>query len=201
LFALGLLPLVNAPFDWASLGLTRYLLRKNLDVRSAWGRLRLSLLDFGVALVALVALALFLVLAIEVFNAQVRTGLGHDYVDVRAQLLSIQADPWSGGHFWIYFTLFSTLIPTVLHAIIACFSFITLQSWGFRDTLFVGLTQHIDDGFGTRMWLSTLLTLRWVMAIGAVGAGLVLLVWGLFSLAHLGPLFLDGLLWWQAVVS
>jgi hypothetical protein len=39
------------------------------------------------------------------------------------------------------------------------------------------------------------------MAIGAVGAGLVLLVWGLFSLAHLGPLFLDGLLWWQAVVS
>jgi hypothetical protein len=39
LLFLGLLTLLNAPFDWASLGLTRALLRRGLELKGAGGRL------------------------------------------------------------------------------------------------------------------------------------------------------------------
>lgn len=200
LVSFGLLPLVNAPFDWASLGLTRFLLRKNLEARSAVSRARLSLTDFGLALLALVLLALTLILALEVFNARVRPGLGHDYVDVRAQLEAIGDNPSDPGHFWIYFTLFSTLIPTLMHAVIWCASLVTVRVPGLRARILDGM-DRLGDGEGTRMGVAGLLTLRWVIAIGAVVVGTIGLGWLLLSVADLGPLFLDLLLWWQATFA
>ncbi|SDE27826.1 hypothetical protein [Rhodospira trueperi] len=201
LLAIFLFPLLNAPFDWASLGLTRFLLRKNLEARSAWSRARLSLTDFGLALIALVVLALTLILALEVFNARVRPALGHDFVNVRAQLEAIGAKPGNPGHVWIYFTLFSTLIPTLLHAIIWCASLVTVRVPGLRARILAGI-ERLDDGEGTRMMIAAALTLRWVIAIVAVVFGVALL-WIVANLApvHLGPRFLDLLLWWQATVA
>lgn len=201
LVALGVLPLVNAPFDWASLGLTRFLLRKNLEARSAWSRARLSLLDFGLALVALLLLALALVAALEAVNALAREGLGGDFVPVRAQLLAIDGDPWDGSHVWIYFTLFSTLIPTLLHAMIWCASLVTVRVPWLRTYLLDGMTHRIDDGDGTRNRIAAALTLRWGIAIVAVIIGVGMLWWLFGMVFGLGPAFLDLLLWWQALVA
>ena len=47
---LGLLSLLNAPFDWASLGLTRALLRRGLEL-GGWWPYALALVDAGLAAV------------------------------------------------------------------------------------------------------------------------------------------------------
>jgi len=201
LVALGLLSLINAPFDWASLGWTRWLLRRNLATSSVLKRSLYALSDFFGACVLLIALAMALVAGLELFNAQVRDGLGQDFVDVRGQLLAIQAEPWSGGHLWIYFTLFSTFVPTLLHATLWCVSFVTVHGIVLRPRIHTGLTRRLADGPGTQRFLAAALTLRWVAAMLLVAVGVVVL-WCLFgTVLGLGDGFLHLLLWWQAVVA
>jgi hypothetical protein len=196
-----LLPLLLAPFDWTSLGLTRYLLRKNVKATSAWQRLGLSLLDFILALFALVLLAFTLVGASEVYNARVRPGLGRDFVDVGAQLLDIRENPWDGGHFWTYFTLFSTLIPTALHAVIGGLSLVTVRPAPLRRCILEGMTRRKNHGGGTRVLVASALTVRWIIAVCAVGVSFYLLGVLLLKVWGVGPWFLDLLLWWQATVA
>jgi hypothetical protein len=51
---LGLLTLLNAPFDWASLGLTRALLRRGLELRG-WWPYALALADAALAAIIIAA--------------------------------------------------------------------------------------------------------------------------------------------------
>ena len=57
---LSLLPLLNAPFDWASLGLTRALLRRGLEL-GGWSPFVLALVDALLAAVVIALLALTMV--------------------------------------------------------------------------------------------------------------------------------------------
>jgi hypothetical protein len=56
LLFLGLLTLLNAPFDWASLGLTRALLRRGLELAGWWPYL-LAIVDAALAALIVAALA------------------------------------------------------------------------------------------------------------------------------------------------
>jgi hypothetical protein len=60
---LGLLTLLNAPFDWASLGLTRALLRRGLELGGWWPFL-LALVDAVLASVIIACLALVMVIGV-----------------------------------------------------------------------------------------------------------------------------------------
>ena len=64
---LGLLTLLNAPFDWASLGLTRALLRRGLELGGWWPYL-LALVDAALAGVIIALLALTLVIGVQAFD-------------------------------------------------------------------------------------------------------------------------------------
>jgi hypothetical protein len=68
LLFLGLLTLLNAPFDWASLGLTRALLRRGLELGGRWPY-ALALVDAGLAAVVIAALALAMTVGIQAFEA------------------------------------------------------------------------------------------------------------------------------------
>ncbi|MFZ0506776.1 MAG: hypothetical protein WBE85_11570 [Methylocella sp.] len=61
LFFLGLLTLLNAPFDWASLGLTRALLRRGPEL-GGWYPYFLALVDAALATLIIALLALTMVL-------------------------------------------------------------------------------------------------------------------------------------------
>src|SRR6202011_5498658 len=67
LLFLGLLTLLNAPFDWASLGLTRALLRRGLELGGWWPYL-LALVDAALATVIIACLALVMVLGVQAFD-------------------------------------------------------------------------------------------------------------------------------------
>jgi hypothetical protein len=65
---LGLLTLLNAPFDWASLGLTRALLRRGLELKG-WWPFALAIVDALAAIVIIALLALTMVIGVQTFDA------------------------------------------------------------------------------------------------------------------------------------
>ncbi len=105
-----LLPLVNAVFDFASVGLTRYLLRLGLEQkRAAWP----AVLD------GLGGIAIFFALGCTLiaFVTFVVPADGVPLVDLTQLFADMRRAP--GDYIWLMVTLFSTLIPTLLHLSVA----------------------------------------------------------------------------------
>ena len=105
-----LLPLVNAVFDFASVGLTRYLLRLGLEQkRAAWR----AVLD------GLGGIAIFFALGCTLiaFVTFVVPADGVPIVDLTQLFADMRRAP--GDYIWLMVTLFSTLIPTLLHLSVA----------------------------------------------------------------------------------
>ena len=105
-----LLPLVNAVFDFASVGLTRYLLRLGLEQkRAAWR----AVLD------GLGGIAIFFALGCTLiaFVTFVVPADGVPLVDLTQLFADMRRAP--GDYIWLMVTLFSTLIPTLLHLSVA----------------------------------------------------------------------------------
>lgn len=116
---LGLLPLINALFDFFSYGLTRALLSKSMHKMGVWSLLW-SVLDLLLACLLLLLLAATLLLMFQIVNALV----GVPVLEPQAILAELRDN--SQNYWWLYAVLLSTLLPTLLHFVIASFSFITL---------------------------------------------------------------------------
>ncbi|MDC1059148.1 hypothetical protein OAQ28_05950 [Planktomarina temperata] len=105
-----LLPLVNAVFNFASVGLTRYLLRLRLEQkRAAWR----AVLD------GLGGIAIFFALGCTLiaFVTFVVPADGVPLVDLTQLFADMRRAP--GDYIWLMVTLFSTLLPTLLHLSVA----------------------------------------------------------------------------------
>ena len=110
MLTMGVLPLVNAVFDFASVGLTRYLLRLGLEQkRAAWR----AVLD------GLGGIAIFFALGCTLiaFVTFVVPADGVPLVDLTQLFADMRRAP--GDYIWLMVTLFSTLIPTLLHLSVA----------------------------------------------------------------------------------
>jgi len=125
---LAILPSLNAFADFASTGLTRWRLRKGLAGRM-WKEM---LIDLSGALAAFFLLGAASILAID----WIRWADGTALFDLPAFFADLRANP--GHYWWLYFTLFSTLIPTVLHSTVALF--------GSLIHLWPGLRRYIVEG-------------------------------------------------------
>ena len=102
----GLLPLFNAVFDVLSAGLTRYLLRLGLEQKRAVWR---AILD------GLGGIAIFFTLGCSLitFVTFVTPADGRPVVDLAQLFPNLRTTP--GDYIWLMMTLFSTLLPTLLH--------------------------------------------------------------------------------------
>jgi len=111
-----LLPLVNAPLDWLSLGVTRGLLQAMRSGKHA-SRAALSwaILDLGMALLFLFLITAVLV-GVTAFGNWVS---GETLVDIQSILNKVKAAPTGVSNWWIYFMLLSTLLPTLVHFALA----------------------------------------------------------------------------------
>ena len=110
------LPLVNAPLDWLSLGVTRGLLQAvRAQKHGGWRTLGWGLLDLVFALGFLFLIAAVLVVATALGNVVA----GKTLVDLEAIFTGLRDDPWSVNHWWVYFMLLSTLVPTLIHFALA----------------------------------------------------------------------------------
>jgi hypothetical protein len=174
----ALVPIVNVPLDWASLGLTRALLRRGIE-EDAPSPVLLGLLDFVFGLILLVLLAVALIAALQVADAIIVRFGGEKVANVVALLGNIADHPRDPANYWAYFILFSTLIPSALNAVIGS---VSLIGWWLPRAREWVLTQlralDSEDDEGIRIRVSTLLALQ----VGIGTALTCLVLWGLWEL-------------------
>ncbi|MEM1378120.1 MAG: hypothetical protein AAGG69_12110 [Pseudomonadota bacterium] len=111
---LGVFPLLNAVADFASIGLTRHLLRQGLE-RLTWVN---ALKDFalGLGIFALLGCASITYLHL------VRPGDSEPLLNLADLFESLDNTP--EDNWWLFVMLFTTLIPTLLHAMIGLFTLV-----------------------------------------------------------------------------
>jgi hypothetical protein len=123
---LGVLPLFNAVFDYASIGLTRYLLRRGLATpRAAWAW---GITDLVAAIAAFILLGCALIAMIHLMNGAANPPV----LDLPALFSDLHDPVRRGDYGWLYLMLFSTFVPTFLHFSISLWSVMALPPRAVR---------------------------------------------------------------------
>ena len=118
LIFLCVMPLANGVFDFFSIGLTRWLVRRG--ARSGGWAWPLAIADIAAAGVLFTALGCTLILMIHGLGAVAGTPL----FDLGALFDDLRHPERRQDYWWLYLTVFSTLLPTLLHLCIASFSMV-----------------------------------------------------------------------------
>ena len=121
LLFLGLLPLINAPFDWCCVGLTRALLRRGLEL-GGWWPLLLALTDAVFATMLVVMLALVMVVGVQLFYGLASHGGGSPILPLNQLFDGIATDAASPEYWWVYGLLLSTMVPSFVNLAIGATS-------------------------------------------------------------------------------
>ena len=196
---LGVLTLVNAPFDWLTLGLTRALLRRGLEL-GGLAPLLLAIADLIMAAVVIVLLGAAMVVAVDAFNAVTFYAGGTVLIfDLEGTLKGLN-DPGRRSepeYWWIYATLFSTLIPSIINVAIGALSI--MRGWGWFHRLVAGkMTPGRAMVLADAIWVVPILAFEVVLSI-AIGV-VATLGWIWVVLTVLFPIF-GGLIPWLRVVE
>lgn len=151
-----------------------------------------SLADLVIGLILLVVLIIALVLSLQLADAIVLRASGDHLIDVHTRLAALNSDPASSQNWWIYVTLFSTLIPSALNLFLGTISLTFVSRRSSRQDLIRRIRRLTDKGRETtRFRISVRLML--LVFIGAMMAGLI--PWGSFALlASHGTIVLHRLL-------
>jgi hypothetical protein len=193
LLFLALLPLLNAFWDWASLGVTRGLLSAiRLARHSASLALVWSLLDFVLAMVFLLAIIVTLAAGLGFANHLSATGGTGLLADLSTLFVDLRARPADPSLYWVYFMLLSTLFPTLIHLIIAAAAVVLwLGQWRplkrWREKAADSLKTNPQSLYGAHIYLTfvpmagllapvgLLWLLYWMVTThgGLIGTGLI----------------------------
>jgi hypothetical protein len=140
LLFLGLFTLLNAPFDWASLGLTRALLRLGLQNGGYWP-LYTAILDALAAVVLTAALALVMMIGTQAFSDVEQANGVAITLSLPALFHRLDTAPLASDNWWLYATLLTTLIPSTINLALGSLSWLRGLDW-----LNGRLLQHMHAG-------------------------------------------------------
>jgi len=180
----GLLPAINAPFLWVSVGMTRALLWLGLE-RKGWWPYVYALLDAAIAVVSVVLLVAAMIVGVQVINLMAVQGGGKPLLDVAPLLVavidSLRHYSFNAEYWWIYTLLFSAMIPSLMNLAIGGFSLVR----GI-PVLSRRLQAYLPEGHGVaqhdRNWISFVLSIQ---AMAGICLGIVsqfiLLPWWIFG--------------------
>jgi hypothetical protein len=155
-----LLTLLNAPFDWISVGLTRALLRRGLEL-AGWWPLFLALLDAFLAVVVIGFLVLTMVIGVQAFDDLAVRGGGAPVLPLGPFFDGIAAHPAEPEYWWVYATLFSTMIPSIINLVIGGASLMRGVP-GVAALLLKFMPANQAVPVFDRAWIATVLTLQLV---------------------------------------
>lgn len=190
---LGLLTLINAPFDWVALGLTRALLRRGLEL-GGWFPYALAVVDAVAAAAVIAMLTIVSVLGVQAFDGLAAHAGGSDarILPLRQLFDGMTTTPTAPEYWWVYFMLFSTMIPSLLNLMIGGASLLRGVPWLTRALLHA-MPEHRAPASFNRSIIALVLTsqifLGGLLGIAAQGflvyavIGLVLPWFGLDLLA------------------
>jgi hypothetical protein len=189
LLLFGPLTLINAPFDWASLGLTRALLRRGLE-RGGWWPALLGMADAAIAGVIIIALTIVTVIGVQAFDDLAAfTGGGQARVlPLKTLFDGIELDPWATEYWWVYAMLLSTMLPSMANLMIGSASLLRGVKW-LRLRLLSRMPVHGAPAPYDRRWIAALLTVQvfagWVLGIVTqlfIAYGVVVVILPVFGL-------------------
>jgi hypothetical protein len=184
----GLLPALNAPFLWFSVGLTRALLWLGLE-RKGWWPYFYALVDAAMAVLVIVLLVVVMVVGIQTLNLMAVKGGGQPILPIApfldAVFESLKKRSFEPEYWWAYTLLLSSMIPSLLNLAIGGFSLvrgIPIVSRYLYSHLPKGHTVAVRD----RNWISLVLAVQAVagLCLGFVSQ-FILLPWWIFG--HILP--------------
>src|SRR5208282_2537107 len=186
LLIFGILTLVNAPFDWYAIGLTRALLRRGL-APGGRGPFFYAALDAIVAPFIIALLAFVTVFAVQTFDdvTVLRAGPSARILPLEDLFKGLETRPGAPEYWWAWLTLFSPLIPSALNLCVAAASLIRglpfLDAWIERRITAAGSMRDSD-----RLLLAGVASGQ--IAGGVLATGLVLYFIGVWFLPTWLPL-------------
>lgn len=192
LLFLGLLTLINAPFDWLSLGLTRALLRRGLE-RKGWWPLLLALIDAFFAALIVAALSISMVFGVQAFDTLAVLGGGEPILPLKPLFDGIAAHPSAPEYWWVYALLLTTMIPSLINLAIGGASLMRglpmLPALLLRKLPSDGKTVPSFD----RAWIAVVLSLQNMAGVifGLAAQALIFVVVIVYAMPWLGASLLD----------
>jgi hypothetical protein len=154
----GIADAVKRSFRLVSLGLTRALLRRGLEL-GAWWPYILALVDAGLAALIIAALGLTMLVGVQTFDALAVHGGGSAVLPLVALLNGIAGNPTAPEYWWLYALLLSTMIPSLVNLVIGGTSLVRgvpgVASWLLRYIPECGGVLKWD-----RHWIATVLATR-----------------------------------------
>lgn len=184
---LGILPLLNVVFDWFSLGVTRFLLRKTNNDNAYYRPYLNGFIDAIAAIIILILLAICITSTLQFMNILAYAGgASQPMIDLPGVIKTMRERPGDPAVWWVYIMLFSTLLPSFAHAVIASGHVVT---WGLPRSLLERHRKAFKEGFeGDYVKLlktARTMTLRRVAEFGVAIFGIGIMVFLLWTL-HLG---------------
>lgn len=158
LLFLGLLTLVNAPFNWASIGLTRALLRRGLELGGWWPYV-LALVNALLAAVLVTLLTLTMVVAVQAFDEVVTHAGGDPVLPLGPLFDGIAHTPGAPVNWWIYALLLATMSPSLINLMTGGASMIAGVP-GLPSLLLRFMPEGKAVPVFDRTWLAIVLTLQ-----------------------------------------
>lgn len=180
----GLLPAINAPFLWFSVGMTRALLWLGLE-RKGWWPYFYALLDAAVAIATLVLLVAGMIVGIQLINLMAVEGGGKPLLEVAPLLVAVidglKHYSFKAEYWWIYTLLLSAMIPSLMNLAIGGFSLIR----GI-PILSRRLQAYLPEGHGVaqhdRNWISLMLSIQAMVGLCLASVSqFILLPWWIFG--------------------
>jgi len=191
LLFIGLLTLINGPFDWASLGLTRVLLHRGLELGGWWPYL-FALIDAALAAVIITALAASMVIGIQALDTVAVHGGGKAVLQLRELFDGAATRPSEPEYWWLYALLISSMIPSLLNLAIGGVAFVRGVPV-LRSVLLGFLPAGKAVPPFDRAWIALVLTAQTLVGVGLGVAAQAVLAIGIvgYVLPWLGLHILD----------
>ena len=189
LLIFGLLTLVNAPFEWFAIGLTRALLRRGL-APGGRGPFFYAVVDALTAVPVIAILSFVTVFTVQTFEdiAALRGGPDARIMPLDTLFAGLDLHPGDPEYWWLWLMLFSTLIPSALNLCAAAASLIRglpfLNTWIVKRMQTAGSMRDSD-----RLMLASALSAQ--IAGGFLATGVALYLIGVWLLPRWLP-FLGG---------
>jgi hypothetical protein len=180
----GLLPALNAPFLWFSVGMTRALLWLGLE-RKGWWPYFYAFVDAAVAVLVIVLLIGVIVVGVQTLDLMAVKGGGAPILAVAplldAVIDGLRTNAFKAEYWWIYTLMLSAMIPSLLNLAIGGFSLVR----GI-PVLSRHLSPYLPEGHAVaphdRNWIALVLAIQVMVGIclGLVSQ-FILLPWWIFG--------------------
>jgi hypothetical protein len=164
LLFLGLFTVLNASFDWFSIGLTRALLRRGLEL-GGWYPFALAIIDATLAAVIIACLTVGTVVSIQAFDELAAYGGGSPVLPLREFFDGLAVHPGAPEYWWAYALLLSTMVPSLLNLIIGGASLLRGVP-GIPSVLLHSMPEGVPVLSWDRRWMAAVLTGQ--MVVGAL---------------------------------